>query len=77
MSKDKFVNVEVVSTDLRALLFWANVGVGLSKAGSYSSIIEEVIRSYSSHMNFNLSRNTFGALRIKYKPLKPPRGARR
>ena len=54
MSVDRLVdhpNVEVVATDLRALLFWAGVGVSQSVDGQYSEEIEEIIRSYSAHLH--------------------------
>ena len=57
--RDKFVNVEVVASDLRALLFWANVGVGKSASGSYGSHIEEIIRSYASFLSFKITRAHF------------------
>ena len=45
--------VEVGWEDLRALLFWAGVGVSGSKGGSYQKNIEEIIRSYAEYIGFN------------------------
>jgi len=47
-------NVEVVRQDLRALLFWATVGVSRSRAGSYSNIIEHVLESYADFLHYKL-----------------------
>ena len=44
--------VEVVLEDLRALLFWAGVGVSESKGGTYQKDIEEIIRSYAEYIGF-------------------------
>jgi hypothetical protein len=47
---------EVVTTDLRALLFWANVGVAKSTAtaGSYGAEINDIIESYAEYLGFKL-----------------------
>lgn len=50
--------VEVVKEDLRALLFWANVGVRKSKAGSYRDI-EEIIKSYSQYIKYQIRLERF------------------
>jgi len=65
MTRDRLANhpnIEVVATDLRALLFWASVGVSQSVDGMYSEEIEEIIRSYSE------------SLQLQWKPprFKPP-----
>lgn len=52
-------NVEVVRGDLRALLFWASIGVRESCSGSYRGIIEEVIRSYAEYLKFQLKPTKF------------------
>jgi len=57
--RDKFVSVEITASDLRALLFWANIGVGKSVNGSYGSNIEEIIRSYASTLSFKIIRARF------------------
>ena len=49
----KTPTVEVAWEDLRALLFWAGVGVSDSKGGSYQKDIEEIIRSYAEYIGFN------------------------
>lgn len=49
MSHDRLAdhpNVDVVATDLRALLFWASIGVSQSVDGQYSEHIEAIIRAY-------------------------------
>ena len=43
-------NTEVVVEDLRALLFWASVGVKNSRGGSYASEIENIIESYCAYL---------------------------
>jgi hypothetical protein len=57
-------NVEIVATDLRALLFWAAVGVKGSVDGQYSKDIEEIIRSYTEHLGLP---NTY----VHFKKVKP------
>lgn len=59
---------EVVTGDLRALLFWANVGVAKSTSGSYREI-DNIIESYAKHLNFPLPYHLgFGAkLRVSRK----------
>ena len=49
MSKDL---TDVVTSDLRALLFWATVGVQNSRGGAYEKQIGEIIKSYSKHLKF-------------------------
>jgi hypothetical protein len=51
--------VDVVGTDLRALLFWATVGVNGAVDGQYSSEIEEIIRSYSEHLGIKTNKAKF------------------
>jgi hypothetical protein len=51
--------VEIVTSDLRALLFWANVGVRQSRGGAYEEEILEIIPSYAEHIKFNLPRTKF------------------
>lgn len=43
-------NVEVVGTDLVALLFWASVGVNGSVGGSYEEDIVNIIESYGDYL---------------------------
>ena len=52
-------NLEVVATDLRALLFWATVGVNRSIDGTYSNEIENIIRSYSGHLGIRTNKPKF------------------
>jgi len=42
---------EVVTSDLRALLFWASVGVAKSYSGSYQDILH-IIESYAEYLGF-------------------------
>jgi hypothetical protein len=53
---------EVVTSDLRALLHWAAVGIGLSNGGSHEHEIENIIESYSEHLGMKRSPK-FGELR--------------
>ena len=57
MAKDKVV--VVAKDDLRALLFWANVGVRQSKGGAYEEEIVEIIPSYAEHLGLALPRTKF------------------
>ena len=47
---------QIGKSELRALLFWAQVGVAKSKGGSYSDIIEDVLIEYSKRMNVNFHK---------------------
>lgn len=51
---------EVVTSDLRAILFWAEYGVGRALSGSYSDEIENIIESYAKHLHMYLPRAKFG-----------------
>lgn len=44
----------VVSDDLRALLFWASVGVHLSSGGYREDEITHMLESYAEHIAFSL-----------------------
>jgi hypothetical protein len=50
---------EVVTDDLKALLFWASVGVRQSKGGAYEAHIENIIESYAKHLKLQLPRAKF------------------
>ena len=52
----------MVTSDLRALLHWASVGIGLSYGGSYENEIENIIESYSDHLGIKRS-SKFGDLK--------------
>jgi hypothetical protein len=58
-------NVEVVRSDLKALLFWAKVGVINNKGGSYSKNIIEIIKSYSKFIGFDKTLYNIGRLKFK------------
>lgn len=56
---------EVVTSDLRALLFWATVGVAKAKGGSFRDI-ENIIESYAEHLKFKTPfKPKFGSARRK------------
>ena len=46
--------ITIIDDDLRMLLFWASVGVHLSKGGYCEDEIEHVLESYAEHLNFTL-----------------------
>lgn len=48
----------IVKGDLRALLFWANVGVRQSTSGSYRKVLE-IIPLYAKRVNLRLPRTEF------------------
>ena len=57
---------DVVTSDLRALLFWANIGVAKSTAGSYGADINSIIQSYATYLHFTLPYPLgFDAFRLK------------
>ena len=68
--KRRFINpnVEVVATDLHALLFWATVGVNGACDGQYGGEIEEIIRSYSEHLGIKTNKARFLSKRRKRTP---------
>lgn len=43
-------DVEILTTDLKALLFWASVGVSKSRGGSYEADIENIIESLLDYL---------------------------
>ena len=45
--------IEVVNNDLRALLFWASVGVTKAAGGSYGNEIINIIESYAEHLGIS------------------------
>jgi len=46
--------MEIVVSDLKALLFWATVGVRKSRSGSYGNEIIEIINSYAEYVRVEL-----------------------
>ena len=44
----------VYLTDLRALLFWATIGVSKAKGGTYQTRIGNIIEHYATELNFKL-----------------------
>lgn len=57
-------NIQIAASDLRALLFWANVGVSESYAGSYANI-EQIIASYTRAIKFQLKLSSFKQARTR------------
>jgi hypothetical protein len=55
MAKPKEVT-EIIVHDLRALLFWATVGIRQSTAGSYQDI-KDIIESYACDIDFKLDKD--------------------
>jgi hypothetical protein len=51
--------VEVVREDLKALLFWAHVGVRQSKGGAYEEEIVHIINSYAENVKLQLPKTCF------------------
>lgn len=51
----------IVVGDLRALLFWATVGVRAMTGGTYENDICEIIRSYSKTIGYQGEKPKFGA----------------
>jgi len=45
---------EIVIYDLKALLFWATVGVSLNYGGSYERDVKTIIKSYADSLKFKL-----------------------
>ena len=46
--------ITIIDDDLRMLLFWASVGVHLSKGGYCEDEIEHALESYAEHLSFTL-----------------------
>ena len=46
--------VDVVDSDLRALLFWACIGMSQSRGGAYGNELEHIINNYADHLKFQL-----------------------
>jgi len=44
---------EIVTSDLRALLFWASIGIAKSQGGSYQEICN-ILAQYSEDIGFKL-----------------------
>lgn len=62
MSKpDKWTEVAVLKHDLRALLFWAHVGITNSKSGSYQDAAGEhgIVHSYAESIGFKMDPPEF------------------
>ena len=43
---------EVVTGDLRALLFWATIGMRKSRGGAYADELDYIIKAYSKAIRF-------------------------
>lgn len=44
----------IVSENLRMLLFWASVGIHLSRGGAYADEVPHVLEGYAEHLRFKL-----------------------
>jgi hypothetical protein len=55
---DSWTEVVVLKHDLRALLFWASVGISVSKSGGYRDAEGEggIVATYARDIKFSLSR---------------------
>jgi len=54
--------VEVNIEDLRALLFWATIGIATSKGGYQGNEIEHILESYAEAISFGLpNKPEFGS----------------
>ena len=48
--------IDVVTSDLRAILFWATIGVTESRGGSREEEICDIIESYAEFIGFRLPK---------------------
>lgn len=66
-SKKNDIDFPISYFDLRALLFWASVGISKSQSGSYKEAAIRpgdvgIVKSYAEHINFPLPcKPQFGA----------------
>ena len=49
MNKD---STEILKSDLRALLFWASIGIRSARGGQYQDDIEHILESYAAAIGF-------------------------
>lgn len=57
--------IDIIPHDLRALLFWACIGIAKSKGGAYEDEIEHIIESWNQDVGATLPcKAEFGALTI-------------
>ena len=49
--------VEVVNSDLRALLFWAAIGMRNSRGGMYEADLQDIIENYAEHIGFKFDKD--------------------
>jgi hypothetical protein len=62
MTRRKTGKVEVMESHLRALLFWAAVGMRKSRGGSYSPDLKHILEFYSTDIGFEFEeRPQWGA----------------
>ena len=45
---------EIVTSDLRALLWWATVGMRSAVGGSYENEVDDILESYAKAIGFKL-----------------------
>ena len=46
--------IEIIREDLRALLFWAAIGVSKSRGGSYQKEIEYILETYAQGISYKI-----------------------
>ena len=70
-ARPKLYSIEITVKELRALLFWAGVGVCGKMGGSYERNIENIIEKYANEIGFNgfISLPRFISQEVKKKPL--------
>lgn len=52
---------EVVDHDLRALLFWAHIGMRKSRGGQYEDALDHILETYAETVGFKFdSKPEFG-----------------
>lgn len=60
--------IEVVTSDLRALLFWAAIGMENSRGGSYESDLEDILSSYAEYIGLKFDRRPQWGARLSNRP---------
>lgn len=67
MDKKNRTIIEVVNSDLRALLFWAAIGMEKSHGGMYEDDLENILDNYAEASGFKFDRTPKWGARIKAK----------
>lgn len=64
-------NKPISDSEIRQLVFWASVGIGMSNGGSYASTVPYVIAAWSKVVNIKPIYNAFGeGLKRQFEPNK-------